>query len=84
MAGLALCKYLLSENGRRQILTLFGDPCGKILFRDRHNRGVHAGVLRSAVRVEVRVATPSLWFADAFTRIEGEEVQIQSYRFTKG
>jgi hypothetical protein len=43
----------------------------------------HGGVLRSSVRVEIRIASPSLWFADAFTHTDGKEVQIQSYRFVR-
>ncbi|NIR60531.1 MAG: hypothetical protein GWO02_13965, partial [Gammaproteobacteria bacterium] len=41
------------------------------------------GMLRSSVRVEVRVGSPSIFFADTYTHIEGEEVHVQSYRFMK-
>ena len=41
------------------------------------------GILRSSVRLELRISTPSLWVAEAFTHIDGEEVLVQSYRFMK-
>jgi hypothetical protein len=41
------------------------------------------GIIRSNVRVDVPVASPSLWFADAYTLVDGKEVQFQSYRFTR-
>jgi len=41
------------------------------------------GILQSDSRVEIRIASPSLWFAEGFTRIDGKEVTIQSYRFMR-
>ncbi len=44
---------------------------------------VAGGVLRSNVRVEMRIMGPSLWMAEAFTLIDGKEEKVQSYRFTR-
>lgn len=41
------------------------------------------GVLHSSVRVELRMASPALVVGDAFTFMEGKEVQIQQYRLTR-
>ena len=41
------------------------------------------GMIRSMLRVEIRVSSPAMWVADAFTHIDGKEVQVQSYRFTR-
>jgi hypothetical protein len=41
------------------------------------------GILHSSVRVEFRIASPSLVVAEAFTLQDGKEVQIQQYRFTR-
>lgn len=41
------------------------------------------GIVRSNVRVEVRISGSNLWVAETFTMIEGKEVKIQSYRFTR-
>jgi len=41
------------------------------------------GVVHSSVRVVLRIANPSLWFAEAFTQRDGKEVQLQSYRFIR-
>ena len=41
------------------------------------------GLLRSNMRVEVRVSGAAMWVAEAYTHIEGEEVLVQSYRFTR-
>ena len=44
---------------------------------------VSGGILRSGVRVELRIASPVMFIADTYTLIDGKEVQVQSYRFTK-
>ena len=41
------------------------------------------GIIRSSVRVEIRSSGPSLFTAEAYTHIDGEEVLVQSYRFIK-
>jgi len=41
------------------------------------------GVLQSNSRVEIRIASPSLWFAEGYTHVDGQEAKIQSYRFMK-
>ncbi|WP_455212670.1 hypothetical protein [Kaarinaea lacus] len=41
------------------------------------------GIVRSNVRVEVRISSSNLWVAETFTLIDGKEVKIQSYRFMK-
>ncbi len=41
------------------------------------------GLLRSSVRVEIRVSGSAMWVADTFTHIDNSEVQVQSYRFTR-
>jgi len=44
---------------------------------------VAGGILRSNVRVEIRIMGSSLWVAETFTLIDGQEVKVQSYRFTR-
>ena len=44
---------------------------------------VAGGILRSNVRVELRIVGSSLWVAETFTLIEGREEKVQSYRFTR-
>jgi len=44
---------------------------------------VAGGILRSNVRVEVRIVGSALWVAEAFTLTDGTEQKVQSYRFTK-
>ena len=41
------------------------------------------GVIRSSVRVEVRSSGAALWIADTYSYVDGQETQIQSYRFTR-
>jgi hypothetical protein len=41
------------------------------------------GIVRSNVRVEVRISGSNLWIAETFTLIDGKETKIQSYRFTR-
>jgi len=41
------------------------------------------GMIRSMLRVEIRVSSPSMWVAEAYTHIDGKEVQVQSYHFTR-
>jgi hypothetical protein len=42
-----------------------------------------SGIIRSNLRVEIRVSGNNMWVAETFTFIDGEEVMIQSYRFTR-
>ena len=42
-----------------------------------------AGMLRSSARIEIRVSGSAMWVADTYTHIDGREVQVQSYRFTR-
>jgi uncharacterized protein YjbJ (UPF0337 family) len=42
-----------------------------------------SGVIRSNLRVEIRVSGNNMWVAETFTFIDGKEVMIQSYRFTR-
>ena len=44
---------------------------------------ISGGILRSGVRVEIRISSPAMFVADTYTLIDGKEVQVQSYRFTK-
>jgi hypothetical protein len=44
---------------------------------------VAGGILRSNVRVELRIVGSSLWLAEAFTLIDGREEKVQSYRLTR-
>ncbi len=41
------------------------------------------GVIRSNVRIELRVSGSNLMVAETYTMIDGKEVKMQSYRFTK-
>ena len=41
------------------------------------------GILRSNMRVEIRTTGAAMWVADAYTHIDGQEVLVQSYRFTR-
>jgi hypothetical protein len=41
------------------------------------------GVMHSIVRVKLRISSPALWVAETYTFVEGEEVQVQSYRFSR-
>ena len=41
------------------------------------------GVLRSNVRIELRVSGSNLLVGETYTMMDGKEVKIQSYRFTK-
>jgi hypothetical protein len=45
---------------------------------------VSGGIIRSAVRVEIRTSGPAIFVAETYTLIDGEEVQVQQYRFTRG
>ena len=44
---------------------------------------VSGGILRSNVRIDLRIIGPTLWIAEAFTMIDGQETKVQSYRFTR-
>ena len=41
------------------------------------------GVLRPAVRLEIRVTSPMIWVAEAYTHINGRETLVQTFRFTR-
>lgn len=41
------------------------------------------GIIRSNIRVELRVSSGSLFVVETYTMKDGAEVKIQSYRFTK-
>lgn len=41
------------------------------------------GVIRSNVRIELRVSGSNFMVAETYTMIDGKEVKMQSYRFTK-
>lgn len=41
------------------------------------------GVPRSSVRVEIRSLDVATWVADTYSSIDGQSVQVQSYRFTR-
>ena len=41
------------------------------------------GVIRSNLRIEIRVSGSNMWVAEAFTILDGKEVMIQSYRCTR-
>lgn len=42
-----------------------------------------SGIIRSNVRIELRVSGNNLFVAETYTMIEGDEVIVQSYRFTR-
>jgi len=65
-------EYLADKNTYNYYLTNYTD-----------GQMVTGEIMRSSVRLEIRVATPSLWFAEAYTHIDGKEVKVQSYRFIK-
>ena len=52
-------------------------------YRNTDGEMISGGIVRSAVRLEIRIAGPSMWIADTYTHIDGKEVQVQSYRFVK-
>ena len=41
------------------------------------------GILRSNMRVQIRSSGATMWVAEAYTHIDGKEVLVQSYRFTR-
>lgn len=53
------------------------------LLGDEGGEMVQGEIVRSALRVEVRVASPSIFVAESYVLLDGEEVQVQNYRFTK-
>lgn len=53
------------------------------LLGDESGEMVQGGIVRSALRVEVRVAGSSMFVAQSYVLLDGEEVQVQNYRFTK-
>jgi len=44
---------------------------------------IQGGIMRSSTRFEIRIAGPAMFVAETFTLIDGKEVQVQSYRFTR-
>ncbi|HXV75156.1 MAG TPA: hypothetical protein VD788_02480 [Candidatus Polarisedimenticolaceae bacterium] len=42
-----------------------------------------ATIVRSRVRVDLRISSPKLWVVETYTLIDGKEVQVQSYRFSR-
>ena len=58
---------------------------GRYTFhRSDGDGGVTAtGMRRSSVRVEVRSLVIDTWVADAYSSVDGQSIQIQSYRFTR-
>ncbi len=41
------------------------------------------GILKSDVRLEIRIAGSNLWIVETYTMLNGQDTQIQSYRFSK-
>ena len=41
------------------------------------------GVIRSNVRFQLRASSPNLVVAETFAMVDGKEVQLQQYRFTR-
>ena len=41
------------------------------------------GVIRSNVRIQLRASSPNLVVAESFAMVDGKEVQLQQYRFTR-
>jgi len=41
------------------------------------------GIRRSSVRVEMRSLDIDTWVADAYASVDGQSIQVQSYRFTR-
>jgi len=41
------------------------------------------GIRRSSVRVELRSLDIDTWVADAYASVDGQSIQVQSYRFTR-
>ena len=44
---------------------------------------IAGGIARSSVRVEVRSLDTTSWVADTFASVDGQTIQVQSYRFTR-
>jgi hypothetical protein len=42
-----------------------------------------SGIIRSDIRIELRTSGSNLFVAETYALVDGEEVQIQSYRFVK-
>jgi len=41
------------------------------------------GIRRSSVRVEIRSLAIETWVAEAYASVDGQSIQVQSYRFTR-
>ncbi len=52
------------------------------LTNSRSNSTV-TGILKSDVRIEVRISGANLWIVNTYTLLKGQDTQIQSYRFSK-
>lgn len=50
---------------------------------DSRSANTVTGILKSDVRMEVRVAGANLWFVETYTMLNNKDTQIQSYRFSK-
>jgi hypothetical protein len=58
---------------------------GRYIFqRSDGDGGVTAtGMRRSSIRVEVRSLDIDTWVAEAYSSVDGQSIQIQSYSFTR-
>lgn len=75
-------------SSHQQSLTLVGEyiPDGnKYNYYATSGEGDESisGIIRSNLRVEIRVSGNNMWVAETYTFIDGKEVMIQSYRFTR-
>jgi hypothetical protein len=60
-------------------------PTGRYIFHLSGGVGgvTATGTRRSAVRVEVRSLDFETWIAEAYSSVDGQSIQIQSYRFSR-
>ncbi len=50
---------------------------------DSQSANTVTGIVKSDIRIEVRIAGANLWMVDTYTLMDGKDTQIQSYRFSK-
>jgi len=50
---------------------------------DAQSDNTVTGILKSDIRMEVRIAASNLWMVSTYTLMDGKDTQIQSYRFSK-
>jgi len=50
---------------------------------DSESGNTVTGILKSDIRMEVRIAGTNLWIVETYTLLDGKDTQIQSYRFSK-